>query len=378
MKAIINGIIVTKNGVLENKVLLFDKKIISMCDEIPENCELIDAKQKIVTPGLIDIHVHGSCNFDTMDNSIEAIEAISNGICKNGVTSFLPTTMTMSKEQIYNSLNTIKECMANGTTGAKVIGAHMEGPFINPIYKGAQDAKYILKPNFQFIKNYTDVIKLVSYSPELDDDYEFTKKVKENTKIILSICHSNASYKQTMEAVNLGASNITHLFNAMTPLNHREPGVVGAALMSNTYCEIIADKIHVDKNLFQFILNNKGKEKVILITDSMRAGCMKDGKYDLGGQDVYVKGGAARLINGTLAGSILTLNKAVYNFFENTNLELNEVINMASLNPAKSIGIDDKKGSLEIGKDADICIFDDEMNCHLSISEGRIIFSKLN
>ncbi|NFG61093.1 MULTISPECIES: N-acetylglucosamine-6-phosphate deacetylase [unclassified Clostridium] len=378
MKAIINGIIVTKNGVLENKVLLFDKKIISMCDEIPENCELIDAKQKIVTPGLIDIHVHGSCNFDTMDNSIEAIEAISNGICKNGVTSFLPTTMTMSKEHIYNSLNTIKECMANGTAGAKVIGAHMEGPFINPIYKGAQDAKYILKPNFQFIKNYTDVIKLVSYSPELDDDYEFTKKVKENTKIILSICHSNASYKQTMEAVNLGASNITHLFNAMTPLNHREPGVVGAALMSNTYCEIIADKIHVDKNLFQFILNNKGKEKVILITDSMRAGCMKDGKYDLGGQDVYVKGGAARLINGTLAGSILTLNKAVYNFFENTNLELNEVINMASLNPAKSIGIDDKKGSLEIGKDADICIFDDEMNCHLSISEGRIIFNKLN
>ncbi|WP_252231630.1 N-acetylglucosamine-6-phosphate deacetylase [Clostridium sp. ZBS15] len=378
MKAIINGIIVTKNGVLENKVLLFDKKIISMCDEIPENCELIDAKQKIVTPGLIDIHVHGSCNFDTMDNSIEAIEAISNGICKNGVTSFLPTTMTMSKEHIYNSLNTIKECMANGTAGAKVIGAHMEGPFINPIYKGAQDAKYILKPNFQFIKNYTDVIKLVSYSPELDDDYEFTKKVKENTKIILSICHSNASYKQTMEAVNLGASNITHLFNAMTPLNHREPGVVGAALMSNTYCEIIADKIHVDKNLFQFILNNKGKEKVILITDSMRAGCMKDGKYDLGGQDVYVKDGAARLINGTLAGSILTLNKAVYNFFENTNLELNEVINMASLNPAKSIGIDDKKGSLEIGKDADICIFDDEMNCHLSISEGRIIFNKLN
>ncbi|WP_252249400.1 N-acetylglucosamine-6-phosphate deacetylase [Clostridium sp. VAP23] len=377
MKAIINGIIVTKNGILGNKVLLFDKKIISICDEIPENCEIIDAKQKIVTPGLIDIHVHGSCNFDTMDNSIEAIEAISSGICKNGVTSFLPTTMTMTKENIYSSLNIIKKCMKKDSNGAKVIGAHMEGPFINPIYKGAQDSKHILKPNFQFIKDYTDVIKLISYSPELDDDYEFTKEVKENTKITLSICHSNASYRKCMEAISLGVTNITHLFNAMSPLNHREPGVVGAALMSNAYCEIIADKIHVDKSLFQFILNNKGNEKVILITDCMRAGCMKDGKYELGGQDVYVKDGAARLINGTLAGSILTLNKAVYNFFENTNLELNEVINMASLNPAKSIGIDDKKGSLDIGKDADICIFDDEMNCYFLVSEGRVIFNSL-
>ncbi|NFN79676.1 N-acetylglucosamine-6-phosphate deacetylase [Clostridium botulinum] len=377
MKAITNGIIVTKSGVLENKVLLFDKKIINICDEIPENCEIIDAKQKIVTPGLIDIHVHGSCNFDTMDNSIEAIEAISSGICKNGVTSFLPTTMTMTKENIYSSLNIIKKCMKKDLNGSKVIGAHMEGPFINPIYKGAQDSKYILKPNFEFIKDYTEVIKLISYSPELDDDYEFTKEVKENTKITLSICHSNASYKQCMEVISLGVTNITHLFNAMTPLNHREPGVVGAALMSNAYCEIIADKIHVDKSLFQFILNNKGNEKVILITDCMRAGCMKDGKYELGGQDVYVKDGAARLINGTLAGSILTLNKAVYNFFKNTNLELNEVINMASLNPAKSIGIDDKKGSLDIGKDADICIFDDEMNCYFSVSEGRVIFNSL-
>ncbi|AOR22822.1 N-acetylglucosamine-6-phosphate deacetylase [Clostridium taeniosporum] len=378
MKAIINGVIITKNSVLENKVLLFDNKIIDICDDVPEGCEIINANQKIVTAGLIDIHVHGSCNCDTMDSSVEAIEAISSGISRYGVTSFLPTTMTMSKENIYSSLDTIKKCMSKEFIGAKVIGAHMEGPFINSIYKGAQDEKHILKPNFEFIKHHIDVIKLISYSPELDENYKFTKEVKENTKITLSICHSNASYIQAIEAIRLGVSNITHLFNAMTPLNHREPGVVGAALMSDAYCEIIADKIHVDKSLFQFILNNKGKQKVILITDCMRAGCMDDGKYELGGQDVYVKNGAARLINGTLAGSILTLNKAVYNFFENTNLELNEVINMASLNPAKSIGIDDKKGSLDIGKDADICIFDDEMNCYLSVSEGRIIFNKLN
>lgn len=376
MKAIVNGKIIMKDEIITNKSLLFDKKIINICKEVPKECEIIDAKGKFISPGLIDIHVHGSCNADTMDKSVEAIDTISKGICRNGVTSFLPTTMTMSKDDIYEALKIIRKCMNKKNAGAKVIGAHMEGPFINVIYKGAQNDKYILKPNFEMLKDYTDVIKIISYSPELDKEYKFTKEVKKRTDITLSICHSNASYEEAQAAINLGASNITHLFNAMTPLNHREPGIVGAALMSDTYCEIIADKIHVNKKLFQFALNNKGKEKIVLITDSMRAGCMKDGKYDLGGQDVYVKDGAARLISGNLAGSVLTLNKAVYNFFENTNLTLDEAIHMASLNPAKSIGIDDKKGSLDIGKDADISIFDEEMNCYLTISEGTCIFDK--
>lgn len=378
MKALVNGKIIVKDKILSNKVLIFDKKIIDICEDIPKNCEIIDAKGMIISPGLIDIHIHGSCNADTMDKSIEAINTIANGISQNGVTSFLPTTMTMSKEDIYEALNVLRECMNKDNDGAKVLGAHMEGPFINAIYKGAQNEKYVLKPSFEFIKDYLDIIKIISYAPELDEEFNFTKQVKRNTDIKLSICHSNATYKEADEAIKLGVSNITHLFNAMTGLNHREPGVAGAALISDTYCEIIADKIHVNKDLFKFVLNNKGKDKIILITDSMRAGCMKDGKYELGGQDVYVKDGAARLKEGNLAGSVLTLNKAVYNFFENTNLEINEAIYMASLNPAKSIGIDDKKGSLEIGKDADIAVFDEKMDCYLSISEGKYIFNKLN
>ncbi len=378
MKAIINGKIITRSGVLENKVLVFNETIQQIQEEVPTDCHVIDAKGMYIAPGLIDVHVHGSCGADTMDQTKEAIEVISAGISKNGVTSFLPTTMTMSQEDIYGAFEVIRLCMNQPLNGAKVLGAHMEGPFINAIYKGAQLDKYIIKPSYQFIENYTDVIKLVSYAPEMDENYSFTKEVKEKTDITLSIGHTNADYNQAKEAFNCGCSHVTHLFNAMTPLNHREPGVVGAALTSDVFTELIADTIHVNQQLFQFVLDNKGKHKMVLITDSMRAGCMKDGVYDLGGQAVFVKDGAARLESGNLAGSVLMLNKAVYNFFKNTDLTIDEAIHMASLNPATSIGIENCKGSLEIGKDADISIFDEEMNCYLTIVEGREVYNQLH
>lgn len=377
MKAIINGKIVTENKVIEDKILLFNDKIIGFCDHVDENVEIIDAKGLYVSPGLVDIHVHGSCNCDVMDKSLQSIKTIGNGIKENGVTSFLPTTMSMSKEDIYGALDTIRESMNIKYDGAQIIGAHLEGPFINSRYKGAQSNKFIQVPNFPFIKDYVDVIKIISYAPEVDENLNFTKDVKDKTDITLSIAHTNATYEEAKLAIKFGASNITHLFNAMTPLNHREMGVVGAALTSDVYCEIICDNIHVNPELFQFVLNNKGKDKVILITDCMRAGCMPDGKYDLGGQDVFVKDGAARLGAGNLAGSILNLNKAVYNFMKNTNLPINEAINLASLNPAKSINMHNTKGSLEIDKDADIALFDEEMNCYMSISKGEIIFNNL-
>ena len=378
MKAIINGKILTENNIIEDKILLFDNKIRGFCDKIEENIEIIDAKGLYVSPGLIDIHVHGSCNCDVMDKSLTSIKTIGNGIKTNGVTSFLPTTMTMSKEDIYEALDTIKKSINIKYDGAQILGAHLEGPFINSKYKGAQSDKFIQPPNFPFIEEYVDVIKIISYAPEVDDNFNFTKEIKDKTDITLSIAHTNARYEEAKLAIKFGASNITHLFNAMTPLNHRELGVVGAALTSDVYCEIICDNIHVNPQLYQFVLNNKGKDKVILITDCMRAGCMADGKYDLGGQDVFVKDGAARLSTGNLAGSVLNLNKAVYNFIKNTNLSINEAINLASLNPAKSINMDKTKGSLDINKDADITLFDDEMNCYMTISNGEIIFNNLD
>lgn len=378
MKAIINGKIIKESEILENKVIVFNDKIIGLYDKVPKGADIIDARGMYVSPGLIDIHVHGSCNCDVMDKSVDAIKTIGNGIKENGVTSFLPTTMTMSKEDIHETLDTIRESMNIKYNGAQVLGAHLEGPFINNKYKGAQSDEFIQVPNFPFIEDYVDIIKIISYAPEVDKNFNFTKEVKEKTDITLSIAHTNATYEEAISAIKFGASNITHLFNAMTPLNHREMGVVGAALTSDVYCEIICDNIHINPELFQFVLNNKGKDKVILITDCMRAGCMPNGKYDLGGQDVFVKDGAARLAAGNLAGSVLNLNKAVYNFMKKTNLSLNEAINLASLNPAKSINMDDRKGSLEINKDADIAIFNDEMDCYMTVSQGEIIFNKLS
>ena len=237
MKAIINGKLVTPNGIIRNKVLVFNERVKEIRDNVPTNCSVIDAKGMYVTPGLIDVHVHGSCGADTMDQTVDAIDLISQGIAKNGVTSFLPTTMTMSREDIYGALDIVRECMNRTLNGAKVLGAHLEGPFINAIYKGAQPERYIIKPSYDFIKEYRDVIKLVTYAPEMDDNYSFTKEVKEKTDITLSIGHTNATYNQAKQAFACGCSHVTHLFNAMTPLNHREPGVVGAALTSDVFTE---------------------------------------------------------------------------------------------------------------------------------------------
>lgn len=376
MKAIINGNILLKDKIIENKALLFDKKIIDIVDKVPGECEVIDVKGKLVSPGLIDIHIHGNMGKDTMEGSDEAINTISKSLAKYGVTSYLPTTMTMDEGSILKSLESIKRGMNRKTYGAKVLGAHLEGPFINKKYKGAQNLNYIISPNYEFIKKYKDVIKIITYAPEEDINFKFTKDIKNNTDIILSIGHSSATFTQAMESISLGVSNITHTFNAMTPLNHRNPGIVGAALTTDTYCEFICDTIHITKDLFQFILDSKGKDRVVLISDSMEAGGLENGVYSLGGQAVIVKDGCARLENGNLAGSVSNLNIMVKNFYENTNLNINEAINLASLNPASSLGISDTKGSIDIGKDADIVVFDKDLNCYITIIDGDIVFKK--
>ncbi|EFH08284.1 N-acetylglucosamine-6-phosphate deacetylase [Clostridioides difficile NAP08] len=377
MKCLINGKIILKNQILENKVLVFDEKIIDIADSVPKDCEVIDADGKYISPGLIDIHIHGNMGKDTMDSTDESIETISKSIMRHGVTSFLPTTMTMDKEHVYDALEVIKKAQNRKLEGAQVLGAHLEGPFINENYKGAQNEKFIINSKYEFIKEYKDVIKVITYAPEKDIDFDFTREIKRCTDIVLSIGHSNANYEQAKEAINLGVTNVTHMFNAMTGLNHRDPGVVGAALTTNVYSELIADTIHINKDLFQFILNNKGKERLILITDSIEAGGLEDGDYSLGGQKVIVKGNEARLENGALAGSVLSLNKMVFNFLDNTNLKVNEAISLASLNPATSLGINDKKGSLEIGKDADIAVFDENLDCKMTLCLGEVVYKNI-
>mgnify|MGYP001327156737 CR=1 FL=1 len=384
MKAIINGKIILEDCVLDNSVIIFDKNIRSIISiekfqkTSVDNIEIIDAKGNFVSPGLIDIHIHGAGGHDAMDGSLEDIDIISKSISEHGVTSFLPTTMTMDKTEIYKALDTVRIAMQSKLKGAKVLGAHMEGPFISEKYKGAQKKDFILKPDVNFIKGYEDVIKIITLAPEEDKDFNFIKRVKESTNIVLSMGHTNSNYKGAMEAIKCGITHATHTFNAMTPLNHREPGVVGAIMNSDVSAELIADKIHINPAIFPILLKLKGKDKVVLITDSMRAGCMKDGVSELGGQKVIVKYHAARLLNGTLAGSILTLEKAVKNVYENTDLELYEAVALASLNPAKVLNIFEHKGSIKQGKSADFTIFDKDFEVMQTIVEGSAVYSSLN
>ncbi len=386
MRALINGRIITENEVLDNKVIVFDEKIQAIMpeeefkDTIRENTisdlQIIDAEKLYISPGFIDIHIHGSGGHDTMDGEPEDIYAIGNVIARNGVTGFLPTTMTMDKAKIYKALGSIKECMNADSGGAAILGAHLEGPFINEKYKGAQKEDFIIQPDYNFIEKYKDVIRIITIAPEKDLNYNFIKQVKENTEIVLSIGHSNATYEEAMEAVKAGISSATHTFNAMTPFNHRNPGIVGAVFNSDIFCEVIADTIHVHPAVFQTLVKIKGKDKIILVTDSMRAGCMEDGISELGGQKVIVKNDSARLEDGTLAGSILKLNKAVKNFRQYTDLRINEVINMVSINPARAIGNEKETGSLEQGKYSDIILFDEDIDIKQTIIRGRTVFKK--
>jgi len=375
------GKIILENEVLVGKVLVFNDKIVDILDEVnfakkspTHEMKIIDAHGKYVSPGFIDIHIHGSGGKDTMDGELSDLRIISETIAKSGVTGFLPTTMTMEKAKIYKALDSVKLAMQENFKGAKILGAHMEGPFISPKYKGAQDKDYILRPDFKFIRNYIDSIKMITMAPEEDYQFEFIKSVKNNSDIVLSMGHTNANYETALEAVRFGISNASHIFNAMRPFHHRDPGVVGAVLKSNISFELIADTLHIHPAVFQILLNAKGKDKMILTTDSMRAGFMEAGNWELGGQEVVVDNNSARLTDGILAGSILTLNKAVFNILTYTDLQIYEAVALASLNPARLINMDKSKGSIKIGKDADLIIFDEELKVDLSISGGRIIY----
>ncbi len=380
LKAIINGKIITEEKVLDNIILLYSDKILGFIDskttgELLQNCEeVVDAKGNYVSPGFIDMHIHGSGGYDIMDGTQESLAAISSIVAKNGVTGILATTMTMSREKVYTALDNIKNFMGKEEQGAKILGVHLEGPFINKKYKGAQPEEFIIKPDFGFIHKYVDIIKVITLAPEMDVDFKFIKEVKENSNIILSIGHSNAEYDQVMKAIENGISHATHTFNAMTPLNHRNPGAVGAILVSDIYCELIADKIHVHPAIFRILATLKGMDKLILITDSMRAGCLHDGISELGGQKVIIKNGTARLEDNTLAGSTLRLNQAIKNFMDYNGNEIYQAVKLASLNPAKELNIEKDRGSLEAGKYSDIAIFDKELRIQQTIVEGKTVY----
>jgi N-acetylglucosamine-6-phosphate deacetylase len=374
MKGIVNGKLIIHGDIIENKLLVFQDRIVSIRGKVEatDGIELIDAKGCYVSPGFLDVHIHGAFGHDTMDGT-EAISEISRNLCRFGVTGFLPTTITSDKESCHKALRAIKEA-ANVAVGAKVLGAHLEGPFINADRKGAHCEEFITRADYELIKDYIDVIKIITIAPEIEGNMDFIKQLCQHGNLTFSIGHSNATYEEAIAAIEVGVKSATHVFNAMSGLNHRQPGVVGAVLNSPIYCELIADKIHVHPALYRLLASIKGSERLILVTDSMRAACMKQGDYELGGQKVAVDGDSARLKDGTLAGSVLRLDTALKNLLEHSGLNLPQAIATITTNPANLIDMYDELGSLEVGKRADIVIFDEGINIKQTIVGGKLVW----
>ena len=378
MKAIINGKIILADQILIGQVLLYNETIEKIIPEDFFSADsvdvVIDAAGKYVSAGFINLHIHGCHGFDTMDDTPEALDTIREGMAQSGVTAFLPTTMTYDFPTIYRSFDQIRAAMGK-KMGAQILGCHVEGPFISEVYKGAQSSKYIIAPDFSYLEPYKDIIKIVTIAPEKLVGDRFINECKKN-HIVVSMGHSSATYEEAMAAIAAGVGQVTHLFNGLQPLHHRRPSVVGAALDTAVTCEIIADNVHVHPAMQRLVYKIKGKEQLILITDSMRACMLPDGESELGGQVVIVKGQIARLRDGTIAGSVLTMNEAIRRFWLNTGVPLQDVIRLVTINPAKELLLDDKMGSIVVGKEANLTIFDDNIFISQTIVEGSVVYQQ--
>ncbi|REJ19971.1 MAG: N-acetylglucosamine-6-phosphate deacetylase [Bacillaceae bacterium] len=372
-----NGYVLIENGKIldvgpQEKLAVTDERV-----------EKIESKNNYaVIPGFIDLHIHGAAGADTMDGTDEAIRKMAAALPREGTTSFLATTMTSSEQRIEEALINVRKYMetANEPGYAEVLGVHLEGPFISPKRAGAQHSENILEPNLQLFKKWQHMsggsIKLVTLAPERKGGIELTDYLKQ-TEVVASIGHSDASYAEAAKSIQAGITHATHLFNGMSGLHHRKPGAALAVLMHDeVLCEIIADGIHVCPEMVKFAYQNKGNDGLILITDAMRAKCLGKGIYELGGQEVRVNEDRAVLRDGTLAGSILKLNDAAKNMMAYTGCTLQDIIQMAAVNPAKQINVYDRKGSIAKGKDADLVVLNDRLDVVMTFCRGKLAYSQ--
>ncbi len=331
----------------------------------------------ILAPGLVDTHIHGYKNEDIMNAKKGSLNIISKGLLECGVTSFLPTTLTDSTEKLNQAVKIIGQEYKN-LEGAKVRGIFLEGPFFTEKYKGAQNEKYMSDPDIEKLKKWKELsgglVNKIAIAPERKNTEEFIKKANA-MGVYVALGHSDASYDQAIRAVDHGANIFVHTFNAMSGLHHRNPGMVGAAMNSDAISELICDGHHVNPIACEILINKKGYQKIALITDCMMAGGMPDGAYKLGDFPVEVKDGTARLESGNLAGSILKLKEAVKNVVDWDIADIYEAVQMASLIPAKSVGIDNLCGKIKVGYDADFILLDYDLNLLKTFLNGQEKYS---
>lgn len=372
-KVLKHAVIYTGEETLKDAYLRFDETIIDLgkmsdYQALPTDTEVIDVAGKTIIPGFIDVHSHGGYDFDAMDGDAEALDKMVNEMIYEGVTTYFPTTMTQSHENIAKAMQAIREAAAKNPV---IEGIHLEGPFVSPVFKGAQPEEYIEAPDLEVFEQWNklsgNLIKLVTYAPEHSTSPAFEKYLLEHG-IVPSVGHSNATREQMKHSK---ASHVTHLYNAQREFKHREPGVTGHALLEdNIYCELIADGFHVCPDMIKLAYELKGPDKIELVTDSMRAKGMPEGVSELGGQKVIVKDKQARLETGNLAGSVLRYEDAFKNIIRFTGCSIADAVKMTSGNQAKEFGLV-KKGKLAPGMDADLNILDQDLKLVSTYSLGR-------
>ncbi len=380
--ALTGGKIVTPFRIIENgSIVIKDRMIyeIGKAQDVSfgKNCEVIDVSGKLITPGFVDLLVHGGGGYGFADDSEDSIELISKYFYRFGSTSVLASLYAKPEELLLNDLRRVADYIIEHPK-SNIIGIHMEGPYLNKELKGAMNENYLWTPSLESWEAMWEasqgLIKIMTIAPELPGAFEVMRAAA--TKgVVLSIGHSMASYEQIEAAIDNGAAHVTHIFNAMRPFHHRNPGVIlGSLLRNELKIELIADTLHVHPAVMEFLLKLKGSSGIILITDSIRAGGMHAGEYEFADQKVYMKDKKAFLEDGTLAGSTLTLNSAIRNMVDIVGAKVTDAVRMASLNGAKVIGL--PKGILAVGKDADVVVLDENYNVEMTIHLGKIRYRK--
>jgi N-acetylglucosamine-6-phosphate deacetylase len=342
-----------------------------------DSVQTINANGRILLPGFIDLHVHGAMGHEVMDASRDGLEEMSRFYASHGVTSFLATTWTASHAAVMKALEVVKQVQGPIRGGATLLGVYLEGPYLNPARCGAQDVNLIRRAEkaeaMEILES--DVVRLLALAPEFDENLWLIDECVRRG-ITVSAAHTTADYEQMQRAVEHGVTQVTHCFNAMQPLGHRELGTVGAALtLPQINCELIADNIHVHPAAQKILFDTKGTSGVILVTDAIRAAGLPEGDYVLDERTVHIHNGAVRLSDGTLAGSVLTMERALQNACRATGRLLAEMWIASSLNAAHAIGVSNRKGSLDVGKDADLVLLDDDFSVSFTAIEGEIVFS---
>lgn len=338
----------------------------------------IDAHGKKLLPGFIDLHVHGAAGHDVMDADPDALRTMAQFYASHGVTAFLPTTWTDSRGAIFAALQAVGQSVGRVPGGARILGANLEGPYLNPLKCGAQNARHIRRAEraeaLEFLD--TGLVRVLTIAPEFEENLWLIEECTLRG-ITVSIGHSAAGYEQVQAAAARGARQVTHCYNAMNGLDHRQPGTVGAAMsIPELCCELIADNIHVHPVAQKILLDVKGVQRVVLVTDAIRGAGLPDGDYSIDNRRVSIRDGAVRLPDGTLAGSTLTMEWALKNIHQATGRPLAELWQLTSLNAARQVDLVKFKGSLEVGKDADLVLLDEEYNVHLTVVEGEVVYRR--